>query len=161
MKKLLLLVLLLIGCNSEAVYEPSEIQTNVIEIPEASPETVLRAHNGNLWVLEFNGLPFGFSIPRDWEIVESSTEYKIRFGKTEHSGFMTVYKEAADDAFQDLISQGSEVFYNEGLRVYCDGLDGYLARCVIQSEEFDGLFVIEIRQSGVDIRSVISSIKAD
>ncbi len=152
MKKLLLLVLLLVGCDSEAVYEPSEIQTNVIEIPEATPETVTRAHNGNLWVLEFNGLPFGFSIPKDWEIVEDSLSYKVRFGTTEHSGFMTVYKEAADDAFQDLIS---------GLRVYCDGLDGYLAHCVIQSEEFDGLFVIEIRQSGVDIRNVISSIKAD
>jgi hypothetical protein len=161
MKKLLLLVLLLVGCDSEVLYEPVEIQTSVIEIPEATPETVLRAHNGNLWVLKFKGLPFGFSIPKSWEIVEDSLSYKVRFGATEHSGFMTVFKEASDDAFQDLISQGSEVFYNDGLRVYCDGLDGYLAHCVIQSEEFDGLFVIEIRQSGVDLRDVISSIKAD
>lgn len=163
MKKLLLLFLLLTACNSEKALEPAEIQTSVIEIPEPTPDSVTLARNGNLWVLEFDGLPFGFSIPRDWEIVEDSSSYKITFGSTERFGFMTLYKEPEQDSFQDIVTQATEVFYNDGkgVNVYCDGLDGYLGKCVVRGDEFDGFYVIEVRQSSVDVRNVISSVKAD
>lgn len=167
MKKFLFTFLLLLtACSSEKSLAPAEIQTSVVDIPEPTPSSIDKQVNGNLWVLKFDSLPYGFWIPKEWEISESSSEYKVAFGKNEHHGFMTFYKDPSRDSFQEIVTQAAEVFYNDGkgVRVYCDGLDGYLATCVVQSDVFDGLYVIEVRQSAADeekIRNVISSVNAD